>query len=677
MSFPKRSVLRIFLAVLLKVVSSFGVIHLNQIGYYPDENKIAIAVGAVSDSFSILDAQTNAALYTGVCAPGGTWDASEESTQVIDFSDFDKTGSYKVRLKGHADSYSFQISDNVHLDLSKASVKAYYYNRASMELEPIYAGKWSRSAGHKDTQVKVHTTAASQNRPSGSTISSPGGWYDAGDYGKYIVNSGISTYTLLLAYTVFSDFYDTLKLNIPESSNSLPDLLDEILWNLRWMLSMQDPYDGGVYHKLTTLQFSGDVAPALDRAARYVFKKSTAATLDFAAVTAQASRILRKFDSQLPGLADSCLQASRRAWAWARLNPKETFVNPEDVNTGQYGNEKLADEFYWAGTELYISTREDTFYTIAKELFEGGLFDLPGWPEVATLGNYSLLIERDSLTSVVNVDSIITTIDTLANRYAQRYQTNPYRVSMVKKEFFWGSNSVAANQGMVLLLGFIATGKKSYKDAAIGTLDYLLGKNPNAYCFVTGAGDKMVMNIHHRPSTADNIIEPVPGFLCGGPNAQQNEFPSCEDWDGCPEYPFPKGQKVAMSYADQAASYASNEVAINWNAPFVFLSGGCESLQKTTFSRVWKPHQQIIDLSKPAVFFRRPGSYAIELPAGYKGSASMVDLRGNVLHHTKLRASGLVTISSDRARQTALIILDLMDSHEKKHRFVYKVLRTY
>jgi endoglucanase len=438
---------------------------------------------------------------------------------------------------------------------------------------------------------------------------------------------------------------------------------------------MQDPNDGGVYHKLTTLQFSGQVMPSSDKATRYVFKKGTAAALDFAAVTAQASRVLRKFELQLPGLADSCLKASRKAWTWARQNPDQSFVNPPDVNTGQYGDSKFTDEFYWAGTELYLAAREDSFYTIAKDVYGKSAFDLPGWPEVAMLGNYSLLQHRDQLSGVVKIDSIITSIDTLANRYAKRYQTNPYRVSMVKNEFYWGSNSVAANQGMVLLIASMATGKTLYKDAAIGMLDYLLGKNPTGYCFVTGSGNKQVMNIHHRPSSADGIPEPVPGFLCGGPNAQQNEFPSCADYDECPEYPFPKGTKVAMSYTDQKESYASNEIAINWNAPLVFLSGGCEALQKTSFAGIRHSRQISGVQGEPAVYFRRRGSFAIELPAGFKGTAVMVDLRGNILHRVVMSSQGLFTVSSEKARQTSLIVIELTDSKERMHRFVYKTMR--
>src|SRR5690606_4601775 len=139
---------------------------------------------------------------------------------------------------------------------------------------------------HPDTEVEVHASAASADRPAGTVISAPRGWYDAGDYNKYIVNSGISTWTLLAALEHFPTFWRQRDVNIPESGDAVPDLLDEARWNLLWMLDMQDPADGGVYHKLTTLRFGGMEMPERDTARRYVVQKTTAATLDFAAVMA-------------------------------------------------------------------------------------------------------------------------------------------------------------------------------------------------------------------------------------------------------------------------------------------------------------------------------------------------------------------------------------------------------
>ena len=96
--------------------------------------------------------------------------------------------------------------------------------RASLPIEKKYAGKWARPKGHPDEMVLIHSSAATRQRPEGTLISSPGGWYDAGDYNKYIVNSGISVYTLLSLYEDFPEHMKTVKLNIPESGNGLPAL---------------------------------------------------------------------------------------------------------------------------------------------------------------------------------------------------------------------------------------------------------------------------------------------------------------------------------------------------------------------------------------------------------------------------------------------------------------------
>jgi endoglucanase len=555
---------------------SAGVIHVNQIGYYPNGTKIAIAVGAKGDSFSIVSASSREVVFTKKLTVSDTWDASGETTVIADFTEFTTPGDYKIRIARCKDSYVFTIGSNVNLELVKATIKGFYFNRASMAIEKQYGGKWARPAGHPDNSVTVHASAASSKRPTGSKISSPGGWYDAGDYGKYIVNSGISTYTLFAAYQAFPSFFDTLKLTIPESSNTMPDLLDEALYNLKWMLTMQDPEDGGVYHKLTTANFSGFVRPDKDGATRYVTKKTTAATYDFIAVTAQAARLFRKFDNLMPGFAQQCLDASLKAWRWASLNKSVVYnqaslnsTSDPDISTGEYGDSDLSDELKWAAQELYLTTRADSFFTIAypSGKLDAG-YNLPDWRSVGTLGLYSMFLCKDSLTSAVAFSSVTTALNKLADIYVASYEINPYRTTMNKSDFVWGSNAVGANQGMLLMLGSMA-GNKSCKAAATGILDYLLGKNPTNYSFVTGYGDKLPIHPHHRPSGSDNATDPVPGFLVGGPNAGREDSQQCTY----------ASTAAALSYNDNQDCYACNEVAINWNAPMVFLTAAAEVLQ--------------------------------------------------------------------------------------------------
>ena len=174
----------------------------------------------------------------------------------------------------------------------------------------------------------MHESAASVKRPEGTVISAPKGWYDAGDYNKYIVNSGISSYTLLAAYEHYPEIFDTLEINIPESGNGIPDILNEVKYNIDWMLEMQDPDDGGVYHKLTNASFDGVIMPDEAVQPRYVVQKTTAAALNFAAVTAQASRIYKKF---LPDFSEKCLKAAKSAYNWAIRNT-QILYNQKKMN---------------------------------------------------------------------------------------------------------------------------------------------------------------------------------------------------------------------------------------------------------------------------------------------------------------------------------------------------------
>jgi endoglucanase len=255
-----------------------------------------------ADKFYILAAAKNDTLYKGRLSAVKQSTNSSLQTKLADFSSFKQTGTFRIVVPGIATSYTFPVAAHVHHASSIALIKGYYYQRVSMPLEERYAGKWRRAAGHPDTEVLIHPSAATTKRPEGTVIATPGGWYDAGDYNKYIVNSGITMGTLLSAYEDFNNYFDTLRTNIPESSNKIPDLLDEVLYNLRWMLTMQDPNDGGVYNKCTNASFDGMVMPGVTKAPRYVVQKGTAATLDLAAVMAQAARIYKKYDKQLPGL---------------------------------------------------------------------------------------------------------------------------------------------------------------------------------------------------------------------------------------------------------------------------------------------------------------------------------------------------------------------------------------
>lgn len=552
-------------------------IRLNQTGFYPGAHKIAIVLADTANTFYVktLDKKT---VYIGKMTKSAKPGLNGKFTQIADFTAFNTPGNYQLNVSGSGYSYPFHIAKNVHANVAAGAIKAYYFMRASVPLKEKYAGKWSRAEGHPDTAVLIHPSAVSDGRPVNSIISSPRGWYDAGDYNKYIVNSGITTGTLLSLYEDFPAYMKTVKLNIPESGNGIPDVLNEALWNLRWMLTMQDPADGGVYHKLTNAAFDGMEMPDKGTAPRYVVQKGTAATLDFAAVMAQASRILANFKKQLPGLSDSCIRQANLAWAWAQKNPNVTYeqdaMNQKfepKVTTGAYGDRNFSDEFIWAASELFVTTLRPE-YLKALNLDTDTALQIPSWGQVKMLGYYSLL--RNSASAPANQPEGISELKkhliAFADGLVNGADETAYQTVMTKnpRNFNWGSNSNAANQGILLIQAYKLTGNKRYLGFALANLDYLLGRNASGYSYVTGFGSKRPMHPHHRPSVSDGIIDPIPGLLVGGPN------PGMQDKIKVPS------TVPDEAYIDDDRAYAANEIAINWNAPFVYLANAIEALQR-------------------------------------------------------------------------------------------------
>ena len=539
---------------------------INQVGYLPNSVKIAL-LRVKAEKFDIVDVTSRKVVFTGKPGPFKYWDQSGDSVCTADFSEVINPGKYKLCINDKSvSSYTFDIGPRVYTDIAKASLKAFYLNRSGMEITKEFGGKWARPAGHPDTTVFIHSSASTLKRPEGFKITSPGGWYDAGDYNKYIVNSGISTYTLLLFCQMYTEYCKDFKDNIPESSNNIPDVMDELLYNLRWMLTMQDPNDGGVYHKLTNKKFCDFVMPDKATEPRYVVLKSTAASLDFAATMAMASRVLAKSESQeLISLGKKCLEAANKAYAWAKANPSIYYKNPPDISTGAYDDTDLKDEFFWAVTEVGLANNNITL--ISEKDMEGQKIMAPTWDYSGMTGIISLSLSDNPKTETIKrkAQKIILAF---ADQLVEKSEKSPYKVSL--DYFKWGSNSDVANMALIKLVAYKISSNKKYLASIQGDVDYILGRNATGYCFVTGFGGKQVMNIHHRPSGSDGITEPYPGFLAGGPNTVV-----LGDCPGITRSKFP-----AKSYADALCSYSTNEIAINWNAPLFFVLGAMDALNK-------------------------------------------------------------------------------------------------
>lgn len=399
-----------------------------------------------------------------------------------------------------------------------------------------------------------------------------GGWHDAGDYGRYVTNSGITTGMLLWSWELYGDKIKNIPLRVPESGNGTPDLLNEIRWNLEWMLKMQDT-DGGVWHKQTSVWFPGFIAPEDDKQPSEVIGtgfapyKSTCATADLAVVGAIAARAYQPYDAEF---AAQALSAARQAWAWAEKNPNETFHNPPGIYTGDYGSDSCRAELLWAASELWRSTGEAQFssYFLANYApFLAGLNTPPGdgyniLPSMA-LWAYALAPRKGG--DAKAVAAIRERTVTAANKLVERTRANPYHVSLQAKDYVWGSNGIAATYGVYLLIADRFSPDHAFVDAARDNLHYLLGRNTFSLSWVTQVGEHAYLHPHHRPSAAHPDALPWPGLLSGGPNKDRQDMVL---------EALPKDLPPAKVYADQDGSYASNEICINWQASLVFLLAG-------------------------------------------------------------------------------------------------------
>lgn len=535
-------------------------IRFNQLGYFPSEVKEFVVADLDATSFTIVDGKGKK-FSKGSLVDRGRWDISGEHILLGDFSKLKKPGSYFIVLNTGERSASFEISSELYKEALDASIKSFYFQRASMPIDGSYGGHFRRAAGHPDTALSFHPSTGKTE----GTLDSPGGWYDAGDYGKYVVNAAITMGQMLNLVELYPGAIADERLNIPESGNGVSDLLDEIAYELNWVLSMQDD-DGGAFHKLTAPHFGGFIMPEDYELERLIIGKGTAASLDFAAVMAQASRVYRDID---PVWAEALLLSAEKAWLWSVENPEIYFRNPEGVSTGQYDDILLSDEFYWAAAELYISTGREEFLNYLLENEEPYIHqETNSWKYfIRNMGFHTLLVNRDQIDPDLAASLTKKHLE-LSDRILQKLDSIPYHVGI--DHFEWGSNSDVLNQAMILCLAHQISGKQEYLDGAILSTDYIFGKNATAFCFLTGYGSKQVMFPHHRPSGADGVVDPVPGFILGGPNKDKQDKRYVEY---ASEFP-------AKAFEDVQASFASNEVCLNWNAPAVFVLGYLEQALK-------------------------------------------------------------------------------------------------
>ncbi len=533
-------------------------IYLDQLGYLANAPKSAVSdkpcnyqIIRVTDSVSVLDG------YTGESI---TDDLSGEQNYVIDFSELTETGEYYILAGDRQKSATFCIQNQtLYRPILKDVLRCFYYQRCGVSLLKEHAGEYTHECCH--TAPSIHLADYMNHTENPQEYDMTGGWHDAGDFGRYASAGSVALGHLLYAYELFPEAFSD-SLNIPESDNSIPDILNECAVELKWLLKMQRK-DGAVYHKLTAFTHCDFMMPEEEKTPYLIFPVSSMATADFTAVMAMASRIYRPFD---PEFADKCLNAAKDSWLWLILNEFCYEHNPEGCNTGEYDDAVDTDERLWAAAEMMRADADGLagYDMVLRALLssEEGLTDF-GWTDVSGFASMAILTDQSGIFDTIK-PLVLPVVLKEADRLVALQNGNAYRLAMKNEDFVWGSNMVVANRGMLLLLAALCSEDGAiYEQAAMEHLHYLLGRNAMDTSYITGYGEHAFRNPHARVMASDGIDDPIPGWVSGGPFRMPCDEPAMQA--------IPAGTPPMKCYLDHVGSYSTNEITIYWNSPVALL----------------------------------------------------------------------------------------------------------
>ncbi len=608
-------------------------VRVNQVGYLRFGPKRATLVTEkTEDTPWRLVNRDGKTVMRGHTAPRGMDESSQQNVHVMDFSRFEGSGTGFTLVADGEKSFPFNIGKGAYERLRVDALSFFYPQRSGVPILGAVAGEeYARPAGHvnspeeakegnpnkgdagvpcqsigNQTENDATETEAddADNKPyypeglwfcpEGYRLDVTGGWYDAGDHGKYVVNGGISVAQLMSTYertkTAFSTDRGRLEdgtLRVPEKGNKLPDVLDEARFELEWMMKMQVPagtapfkigtrgemnLSGMAHHKIHDEKWTGlPLMPHEDPQVRSLHRPSTAATLNLAAVTAQGARLFAPYD---PAFANRLLRVSKTAYAAAKRVP-DLYAPGADGQEGggPYNDDNVTDEFYWAAAELYITTGWKRFRddVVASPHHRTQVFMPEGfqWGRVAALGRLDLATVPNRIPGRRAIQaSVLEAADRLV--VLQRGEAYGMTYSPTNNEFDWGSNSQVTNNLVVIGTAYDLSGKEKYRRSAIEGMDYLLGRNALNMSYITGYGEQHSRNQHSRwyaNQIDPKYPNPPRGSLAGGPNSLEGT------WDPIAKEKFGEtGCAPAMCYIDHIESWSTNELTINWNSSLAWVA---------------------------------------------------------------------------------------------------------
>ena len=580
----------------------------DQFGYRPDMTKTAI-ISDPQQGFNAVESYTpgnalevrtwnsNTVVFTGspvVWSNGMTHVQSGDKVWWFDFSAVTRWGEYYVYDPANdTRSARFRIDHRAYEEVLKHTMRVFYYQRRGAAKSLPYADpRWTDGTNFLGPLQDSHCRLIT-NPILATEKDLRGGWFDAGDYNKY-VNWTINPVSDLLCAYRQNPFIWPDDWNLPESGNGIPDLLDELKWELDWLLRMQNA-NGSVLSKMGVNQFQGASPPSAEVSQVYYGAESTTATFTAAGNFAQAVRAYQSVG--MTAYANTLSNAAVAAYNWAAANPSVMFTNTgfasgsPEVSDYAYDRDSLRIR---AAVFLYDITGQSAYRAYVESTYQNTHALLWGWwgqyemPVQDALLHFTMLtgVTSSVATSIRNSkQSSINGGDFMGAWTAGR---DPYRAHLSDDSYHWGNNQIKGKTGLLfahqVTYGLNASQGTNYRAAAAGYLHYLHGVNPLTMVYLSNMYEQGAENcaneMYHswfgNGTVYDNALTspkgPAPGYVTGGAN---KNFAPDAAYTGPPLIP-PMSQPVQKSYRDWNTSWPENsweitEPAIYYQGAYVFL----------------------------------------------------------------------------------------------------------
>ena len=562
-----------------RVLAERPAVRVNQVGYHPGGPKRATLVmeAAEPTSFTVVGPD-GSVVFAGVSQ---VWPERPEPTSglgvhVLDFTAVGTDGTgFRVRA-GEQQSHPFRLSAQLYDGLARDALRFFYLQRSGTAIDGLRAPGYGRPAGHVGREPnRGDTSVPAWDEPAASLLypgwrahgrfDVSGGWYDAGDFGKYLTSGSIAVWQLL-------NVLDLLRRH-PHAPRPIPEsgLIEEIRWQLDWMLRMQvppgQPLEGMAFHRVHGTEWSPLPGwPHDDPTRRVLHRPSTGATLHLAAVAAQGARLLRAVDA---AYADRLLQAARIAHGAAHRQPR--LIAPDDHGVyggGPYGDEELDDDYYWATVELWLATGDERFRRELEgsSLHHADAFSPDGFDfdQVAGPARLDLALTAGRAEREHVGDAVLAGAERLLELEQRQPWGQPYAPL---PGWAWGSNGRILNNLVVLGTAAELTDDDRFRNGVLSGLDYLFGRNGLGQSYVTGYGTDYTAHqrTRHFARDLDPAFPAAPtGSVAGGANSRSHPgFPTDSRLAGLPPQ---------LCYLDEPTSETTNDVCIRWNAPLVWIA---------------------------------------------------------------------------------------------------------